>query len=312
LSGQFGKCVICDDVCDDDVGVLRCDECHCFMHSVCWDPDVTTDVCDYISNCRSKDARGLRIYCVTCTADIVRLKDLDSRLLAVEASISSILANYNITSSAAVAVNGAASHESINVSAANASIPPTVVSQSSTVQDEIAEALEKERRKANLVIFNIAAVATSDFDAMKSLIKDLTDDAAPSFSCNRLGSGPNKPLLVQFQNEKDKHFILKNAHKLRQLSTKWPKVSIAPDRTKREQAAFKQLRTECKMRQSRGERVIIWNSKIVPDKRTSSMDLKQSAPHVQNDRNAALSFSSCDPPLLVDLPPLKSQTSSSN
>ena len=49
------------------------------------------------------------------------------------------------------------------------------------------------------------------------------------------------------------------------MSDRCPNVSIAPDRTKREQAAFKQLQTECKLLQSRGEHVIV-NNTIVPDK----------------------------------------------
>ena len=87
----------------------------------------------------------------------------------------------------------------------------------------------------------------------------------PVFSGNRLGTGTNRPLLVKFSSEKDKAMILKNTAKLRQMSDRCPNVSIAPDRTKREQAAFKQLQTECKLLQSRGEHVIV-NNTIVPDK----------------------------------------------
>ena len=74
----------------------------------------------------------------------------------------------------------------------------------------------------------------------------------------------NRPLLVKLSSEKDKAMILKNAAKLRHMSDRWPNVSIVLERTKCELAAFKELRTECKLRQSRGEYVIFFNNAIMP------------------------------------------------
>ena len=43
----------------------------------------------------------------------------------------------------------------------------------------------------------------------------------------------NKPLFVKYQSEKDRSHILKNTPKLPNFTAAWPKVSIAPDCTKR-------------------------------------------------------------------------------
>jgi hypothetical protein len=118
---------------------------------MCWDPDLTANVFDYISNLLFKgypwSSHLLRIM-RSCHG---RLKDFNSRLLEVEASISSIFVNYNITSITAVAVGEPAFHGSINVSAANASVPLTTGSQSFVVQDEIAGALKKNVAKQTLL-----------------------------------------------------------------------------------------------------------------------------------------------------------------
>ena len=76
----------------------------------------------------------------------------------------------------------------------------------SSIQEEVAEVVERERRKGNIVILNLSSsvtthdsdkVVTLDRDNVKKLIESLVDDAEPAFNCTRLGNGVNKPLLVK-------------------------------------------------------------------------------------------------------------------
>jgi hypothetical protein len=55
-----------------------------------------------------------------------------------------------------------------------------------TVQDDITEALEQERRKLNLIVFNLAA-STSDTIKLASLFEHISGDPSPTFRCSRIG-----------------------------------------------------------------------------------------------------------------------------
>ena len=55
------------------------------------------------------------------------------------------------------------------------------------------------------------------------------------FRCERIGKqslDKVSPVLVKFFREDDRHDILRNSRKLRDIQAEWPKLSIAPDRTK--------------------------------------------------------------------------------
>jgi hypothetical protein len=140
---------------------------------------------------------------------------------------------------------------------------------------------------------------------VKTLFESILDAPSPAFTCERLGqNASSKPLIVKFQSEMDKAKILKNVSKLRRMSDRWPNISIAPDRTKREQTAFKNLRAECKTRQDRGEHVIILSNCIVSDKRYKSSD-KVTATYPATAATQSSSSSCNDAPLLVNLPSIK-------
>ena len=52
------------------------------------------------------------------------------------------------------------------------------------------------------------------------------------------------------------------------MQAEWPKLSIAPDRTKQQHQVYHQLRDECEMRRKNGENVIVVNNRIVKNKRS--------------------------------------------
>ena len=105
----------------------------------------------------------------------------------------------------------------------------------------MSEALEKERCKLNIIIFNVPATtdtystnSSSHPDTVKTLFQSLLNAPSPPFICNRLSkkSLTTSPLVMKFLCEDDKLLILKNASELGNLFDRWPKVSFAPDRTK--------------------------------------------------------------------------------
>jgi hypothetical protein len=111
--------------------------------------------------------------------------------------------------------------------------------QQQNVQDDITEALEQERKKLNLMVFNLSSSDLCDAGQLTTLFEHISGDRAPSFRCSRVGkpgNGKNKsrPLLVNFDTYDDRNYILRCARDLREMKAEWRKVSIASDRTKRQ------------------------------------------------------------------------------
>jgi hypothetical protein len=269
------------------------------MHGACWDPDAPEQVYKYINESRVNDSAGLRVYCVYCTKIIDSLRDFESRLLAIESKFAHTLATRNEEVSTNASETSNTSKPSTPIA-----INPTAAS-GLNFQEEITEALDKERRKANIIVFNLPiATGTQDDDLVKKLIVDLSIGPTEAFTCNRLGKQETgtKPLLVKFSQERDKMSLLKNAHKLKNLATTYHGVNIAPDRTKREQIHFRSLRQECNDRRKNGEHVIIIKNAIVLDKRFSN-----NMPGLNASANTQSSSTSTDnQPVTVNLPPVQS------
>ena len=142
------------------------------------------------------------------------------------------------------------SHLSTNILATT-----TLVSNASRdVEQDIAEAVEIERRINNIMIFNMVATSTDDAARIEALFEHLTGHVPP-FHCERIDRshyGNVCPIIVKFICEDDKREILHHAHKLRDMQAEWPKVNIGPDHTKKQQAHFHLLRDEYKERRLKG------------------------------------------------------------
>ena len=159
-----------------------------------------------------------------------------------------------------------------------------------TIQEEISEALEKERRKNNLIIFNMSNQADADdHNRLSGLFEHITGKPVGFFRCERIGKqspGKVSTVLVKFFRKDDRHDILRNSRKLRDMQAEWPKLSIASDRTKQQQQVYHQLRNECEMRRKNGENVIVLNNRIDKIKRSpiASMNSTTACPiSISND-----------------------------
>ena len=90
-----------------------------------------------------------------------------------------------------------------------------------SIQEEISEALEKERRKNNLIIFNMSNQADADDNSrLSGLFEHITGKPVGFFRCERIGKqspGKVSPVLVKFFREDDRHDILRNSRKLQDM-----------------------------------------------------------------------------------------------
>jgi hypothetical protein len=310
------KCIICDEVFDDDAS-LNCDRCGQHIHCSCWDADMPPEFCEYIRASRHTNATGLRVYCTTCLLNIDQLNNFDARIRSIEDMITKMLPVIPAVQITSKSYAQALSNPTTsNFQTASATTANQVATNEHSVHDEIKEALDKERRKNNVVIFNISEnESTADSEHVKPLFQDLLGRTTSLYTCSRLGKITNKPrpLLVKFTDECDKIAVIKSAPKLKLLTNTWPRISIAPDRTKREQISHKALLQDCKARQARGEQVIVVGNSIVPDKRRRLPSTDASRPSTQLPSPPVHpSWSTSDDPLTVNLPPLEEPSSSLN
>ena len=151
-------------------------------------------------------------------------------------------------------------------SAPNTIVPPAMAAVS--IADELAD---RERRKNNLIVYNLAEGSNSDADKSQfvDLCKAIFDSNIQVTKTVRLGKksdGKNRPLLVGLEDPSHKAEILSRAPSLRHHA-QYKKTYIAPDLTKFQREKNKKLVDELKHRKANGENnLIILNGTIVPRK----------------------------------------------
>ncbi len=149
------------------------------------------------------------------------------------------------------------------------------------VQETVAEMQEKEKRKLNLVIFNLPEsqgvskeeVKENDTKSIQNIVNSiLPETEAKEIKIKdpvRLGPANlgKKPRILKFSvnSEEAKNSIIKNAVKVNKKETaNKDKVYINPDYTNKERDLNKKLRQELKERIGKGEEnLVIRNWKVV-------------------------------------------------
>ena len=124
----------------------------------------------------------------------------------------------------------------------------------SSIADELAD---RERRKNNLIIYNLPEKSDCEIDKklFAELCKTIFSDEFTVSKILRLGKrneNKNRPLLVVLKHEIDKSFLLANSAKLRQHDS-CKTVYFSPDRTKFKCLKYKKLVEELKQRKAKGE-----------------------------------------------------------
>ena len=205
---------------------FNCFTCSLPMHPCCIDPDMPDDVIAYL--CAGNAPGNFACYCHKCnrhpnnsmthssvsSVSNEGLLQLEKRLTSIEN-----LLNRDRISQPTVP----STHEPTNkTKPGNDSSTPTRSSYYiASIQEEISEALEKGRRKNNLIIFSMSNQAEADdHNRLSGLFEHITGKPAGFFRCERIGKqnpGKVNPVLVKFFREEDRHDILRNSRKLRDM-----------------------------------------------------------------------------------------------
>ena len=168
----------------------------------------------------------------------------------------------------------------------------TLASNSSSTSSSVAanvvqELGDKERRKNNVLFFNIpepdASNSEADHNYASKLCKDTFDLDVIILKAFRLGKKvPNKcrPLLVQFDNENAKAKILGKSYLLKSMEP-YSSIYVSADMTISERIKHRQLVEELKSRRARGEtNIFICGNSIIAKSRTNDRSPSNTDPAI--------------------------------
>ena len=199
------------------------------------------------------------------------------------------------TASYADAVKGTCNEVTKVVQSQMALLPKSsAVSNKNDAQDlsrALDEHMDREKRKANLVIHNLpeqegnsfAERSEKDLALFTSMIKDVLKLRVSSSRSFRVGKKQeNRPrlLIVTLDNPASKHDILKCAPQLRN-SAEYGNIYISPDLTQKEREVNRKLREELASRRRAGEsNLIIRGGRIIPGPARDSSSEFPSVGHI--------------------------------
>ena len=141
----------------------------------------------------------------------------------------------------------------------------------SSVAINIADELsERNKRKCNIVVYNLPEPPTtnsqSDTNCFLDICHgslDLNVEVIKSIRLGQKQTSRPRSLLLKLSNEASRNQVLSQAPKLRFSST-WNQIYTQPDMTPTEREAYRKLQEEIKRRKSLGEsNLIIRNGKII-------------------------------------------------
>ena len=138
---------------------------------------------------------------------------------------------------------------------------------SGDIHETINTVLDRERRKLNVVVFNLPENAptadetreTKDLRTFTEIIKESLKLSVRASKCHRVGKmQENRPrlLIVTLADLDTKLELLRLSHQLRQTE-EWSRLYINADQTPAERETYRQLRQELARRRAAGEQDIV-------------------------------------------------------
>ena len=170
----------------------------------------------------------------------------------------------------------------------------------------VKKVLDKDRRKCNIIIFNLADTNSfyDDKRNLGELMRDLKLNESMIESISRIGrpSAKTRPLRIQMCSEMCRNMFLDAAYLLKFMKQKWPKLGISPDRVPKEIDSHRKFMLDFRRRRDQGENVCLDGDKIVPN------IIRSHLPNTQQKLNtlsiSSMSTTPSSSSLRVNLPPI--------
>ena len=299
-----GKCQDCGKSVQDKDKGLQCEVCDFWFHAKC--QNISEEAYKLLI-----DNEAMHWYCSSCNRSVVNiLKTLagikswqektDQELLAVKKELASVKAELKAvglvarsaetmvkatdTLAKATEVKLETVVESCLVEGIDKSVESKVNDKVKVVKEDVAEAMEIERRKNNIVFHGIkdwkeAVVSldelgsrdlqrSPDQEVVEEILKaglhlDATRHIVEVQRIGRYVEGKSRPLRVRVKTVEAKNEVLKRARDLKNVE-EFKHIFIAPDLTRRQQAVDKELRDKVKQFRSEGQNnVKIKHGKVI-------------------------------------------------
>ena len=169
------KCVICNDSVDENEFLFLCHYCSLYLFIKCYiDPDMPADVTLYLYSTNATD--NFFCKCNQCSRQpylpanthIVNMVQLERRLATIE---NLLVCNRNVQPDAQILTPVITAPVYCAVSTDGN------FQRQSTVHNEIFEELEQEKRKCNLILYNMSATEISDDVRVRTLCTSQVNQA---------------------------------------------------------------------------------------------------------------------------------------
>ena len=190
-------CNICEDLIEEQDVFLTCSTCHMHMHCVCWDLDAPVQVCEYLVN--SLNNTCIRLFSPYCAADNHSsdiMRKLENRIRSLETKIADV--------DVSTCHSHPARKSNASVAACNTrpALPTNNRPHDNSIQSEVAETIDREQYKCNVIFCNMTVNGSNDVTKVESLLVHMTGKQPPPFHCRRIGkviTGKSRsiiPLLI--------------------------------------------------------------------------------------------------------------------
>lgn len=255
---ERGKCDcgLCGVTVKESDKALECEVCRCWYHIKC--ADIPADLYKCIS--RYKGKSGIHFYCAQCDVEAMKLvsvvkvlKEKQDKMEVVVDELKKEVKEMKVQMGLVRGYAEAASEK--RGERGNSEEAVVSIRGGRDMQMQVTEAMERDRRKFNLVLMGVVEDETdsSGKDLAMEVLRELKVDEGNGFEyVGRVGRKATRPrpIRIKFGSMEAKRGLLTRAKNLRDI-TKFSRIYISNDLTRLQQEQDKKLRD--KLREFREE-----------------------------------------------------------
>ena len=228
---------------------IQCDVCQGQLHLGC------IGLSENDMKITRKKSKFIKVICNSCNSNLTQFKDLKGIISSLKTDFETSLASLK-------------SDFELKLNELKASLTEKQQCSGSTnFEDVVQEIYERQKRKQNIVMFNVPETLDVSFENQKEQdrikVTNILNAINPNVSTNeiriqRLGrldpvNPKSRVIKVTLNQENDVHVIIKNVKALKN-NEHFRNVSVAFDKTPKQIEHYKRLQQELQSRISKGEK----------------------------------------------------------
>ena len=255
------------NICNENIGdsqALECDLCHGWSHQTC--SDVSLTQYNFLTDCPSS---SIKWFCKDCNSSpLMKKSKLEEKYEAQDKKLDDL-------SRLVIAIESQTQIMSqLLQKGTGSSTESSETSVKATVSEVLDEQRERDEKKDNIIIFNIPESQSDDDDVahVREVITHVcpgsdTEQLAKSV-VSRIGtkkddpSARPRPIKVTITHFELRQKLLRGAKKLKSF-TRFQKVGLTHDKTKREILKDRDLRAQVKKMKEDGKDAVIYQGKAM-------------------------------------------------